>query len=94
VRRRRAAESGHGLGFRQPLIRAVLYDEMPAPVRAAWHRDAGCALPEAAAPGRPGGPADATGGQRPRRRVVLRLQECYMTRVAMVKKPIGSCLLG
>ena len=38
------AESGHGLGFRHPLIRAALYDEMPAPVRAAWHRDAGRAL--------------------------------------------------
>jgi DNA-binding CsgD family transcriptional regulator/tetratricopeptide (TPR) repeat protein len=37
-------ESGHGLGFRHPLIRAALYDEMPAPVRAAWHRDAGRAL--------------------------------------------------
>jgi len=32
------AESGHGLGFRHLLIRAALYDEMPAPVRAAWHR--------------------------------------------------------
>ena len=38
------AESAHGLGFRHPLIRAALYDEMPAPVRAAWHRDAGHAL--------------------------------------------------
>jgi len=27
------AESGNGLEFRQPLIRAALYDEMPAPVR-------------------------------------------------------------
>jgi DNA-binding CsgD family transcriptional regulator len=44
------AESGHGLGFRHPLIRAALYDEMPAPVRAAWHRDAGRALAEADAP--------------------------------------------
>ena len=44
------AESGHGLGFRHPLIRAALYDEMPAPVRAAWHRDAGRALAEAGAP--------------------------------------------
>ncbi|HEX3309130.1 MAG TPA: hypothetical protein VHS32_23010, partial [Streptosporangiaceae bacterium] len=44
------AESGHGLGFRHPLIRAALYDEMPAPVRAAWHRDAGHALAEAGAP--------------------------------------------
>jgi DNA-binding CsgD family transcriptional regulator/tetratricopeptide (TPR) repeat protein len=43
------AESGHGLGFRHPLIRAALYDEMPAPVRAAWHRDAGRALAEAGA---------------------------------------------
>jgi len=44
------AESGHGLGFRHPLIRAALYDEMPASVRAAWHRDMGHALAEAGAP--------------------------------------------
>jgi DNA-binding CsgD family transcriptional regulator len=44
------AESGHGLGFRHPLIRAALYDDMPAPVRAAWHRTAGRALAEAGAP--------------------------------------------
>jgi DNA-binding CsgD family transcriptional regulator len=44
------AESGHGLGFRHPLIRAALYDDMPAAVRAAWHRDAGRALAEAGAP--------------------------------------------
>ncbi len=29
------AESGSGLRFRHPLIRAALYQEMPAPVRAA-----------------------------------------------------------
>ena len=44
------AESGHGLGFRHPLIRAALYDDMPTPVRAAWHRDAGRALAAAGAP--------------------------------------------
>jgi DNA-binding CsgD family transcriptional regulator len=44
------AESGSGLGFRHPLIRAALYDEMPGPVRAAWHRDAGRALAESGAP--------------------------------------------
>jgi tetratricopeptide (TPR) repeat protein len=44
------AESGNGMGFRHPLIRAALYDEMPAPVRAAWHRDAGRALAAAGAP--------------------------------------------
>jgi DNA-binding CsgD family transcriptional regulator/tetratricopeptide (TPR) repeat protein len=44
------AESGNGLGFRHPLIRAALYDEMPASVRAAWHRDAGRALAAAGAP--------------------------------------------
>ncbi len=44
------AESGNGLGFRHPLIRAALYDEMPAPVRAAWHRDAGRALAAAGVP--------------------------------------------
>jgi DNA-binding CsgD family transcriptional regulator/tetratricopeptide (TPR) repeat protein len=43
-------ESGSGLGFRHPLIRAALYDVMPLPVRAAWHRDAGRALAEAGAP--------------------------------------------
>jgi DNA-binding NarL/FixJ family response regulator len=43
-------ESGRGLGFRHQLIREALYDEMPAPVRAAWHRDAGRALAEAGAP--------------------------------------------
>jgi DNA-binding CsgD family transcriptional regulator len=43
------AESGHRLGFRHPLIRAALYEEMPASVRAAWHRDAGRALAEAGA---------------------------------------------
>jgi DNA-binding CsgD family transcriptional regulator/tetratricopeptide (TPR) repeat protein len=44
------AESGNGLGFRHPLIRAALYDEIPVPVRAALHRDAGRALAEAGAP--------------------------------------------
>jgi DNA-binding CsgD family transcriptional regulator/tetratricopeptide (TPR) repeat protein len=43
------AESGHGLGFRHPLIRAALYDDMPTPLRAAWHRDAGRALAESGA---------------------------------------------
>jgi DNA-binding CsgD family transcriptional regulator len=43
-------ESGTGLGFRHPLIRTALYEEIPAPVRAAWHRDAGGALAEAGAP--------------------------------------------
>jgi tetratricopeptide (TPR) repeat protein len=44
------AESGNDLGFRHPLIREALYDEMPASVRAAWHRDAGRALAAAGAP--------------------------------------------
>ncbi len=43
------AESGSGLGFRHPLIRAALYDGVPEPLRAAWHRDAGRALAEAGA---------------------------------------------
>ncbi len=43
------AESGQRLGFRHPLIRAALYEEMPASVRGAWHRDAGRALAEAGA---------------------------------------------
>ena len=44
------AESDGILGFRHPLIRAALYDEMPATVRAAWHRDAAHALADASAP--------------------------------------------
>jgi len=67
------AESGRGLWFRHPLIRAALYEEMPAAVRAAWHRDAGRALAEAGAPadrvarqllravGGPGGASSAAG---------------------------------
>ena len=43
-------ESGNTLGFRHPLIRTALYDEMPAVVRAAWHRDAARALADAGAP--------------------------------------------
>jgi tetratricopeptide (TPR) repeat protein len=64
------AESALCLRFRHPLIRAALYDEMPAPVRAAWHRAAGRALAGAGAPadrvarqllylaGEPGGPPE------------------------------------
>jgi DNA-binding CsgD family transcriptional regulator len=37
-------DAGSGLAFRHPLIREALYAEMPASVRAAWHRDAGHAL--------------------------------------------------
>ena len=64
------AESGGGMAFRHPLIRAALYEEMPAPVRAAWHRDAGRALAEAGAPpdrvarqllGAAGGPGGTAG---------------------------------
>ena len=44
------AESGGSFGFRHPLIRAALYEEMPAAVRAAWHRDAARALAAAGAP--------------------------------------------
>jgi DNA-binding CsgD family transcriptional regulator/tetratricopeptide (TPR) repeat protein len=44
------AESGGSLGFRHPVIRAALYEEMPAAVRAAWHRDAARALAAAGAP--------------------------------------------
>ena len=44
------AESSGGMAFRHPLIRAALYEEMPASVRAAWHRDAGRALAGVGAP--------------------------------------------
>jgi DNA-binding CsgD family transcriptional regulator len=43
-------QAGHDLGFRHPLIRAALYEEMPHSLRAAWHRDAGRALAAADAP--------------------------------------------
>ena len=43
------AELDGSLGFRHPLIRATLYDEMPASVRAAWHRDAARAFAAAGA---------------------------------------------
>ncbi len=43
-------ETGGKLSFRHPLIRAALYDEIPPPVRTAWHRDAARALAEAGAP--------------------------------------------
>jgi DNA-binding CsgD family transcriptional regulator len=43
------AESGGTLGFRHPLIREALYDELPVAVRAAWHRDAARALADAGA---------------------------------------------
>jgi tetratricopeptide (TPR) repeat protein len=67
------AETGSGLGFRHPLIRAALYDQMQAPVRAALHREAGYALWSADAPadkiarqmlratGGPGGPSGPVG---------------------------------
>jgi DNA-binding CsgD family transcriptional regulator len=44
------AEAGNRLEFRHPLIRAALYDEIPVPVRAAWHKEAGRALADAGAP--------------------------------------------
>jgi DNA-binding CsgD family transcriptional regulator len=43
-------ETDGKLSFRHPLIRAALYDEIPSPVRTAWHRDAAHALAEAGAP--------------------------------------------
>jgi DNA-binding CsgD family transcriptional regulator len=42
-------ETGDHLAFRHPLIRAGLYDDLPASVRAAWHRDAARALHSAGA---------------------------------------------
>jgi DNA-binding CsgD family transcriptional regulator len=44
------AESSSGLSFRHPLIRAALYDAMPAALRAEWHRTAAWALAHALAP--------------------------------------------
>ena len=44
------AESGAEMSFRHPLIRSALYDEIPGPVRAAWHEQAGRALAQAGAP--------------------------------------------
>ncbi|MBO0802998.1 MAG: AAA family ATPase [Nocardiopsaceae bacterium] len=44
------AESGSRLRFRHPLIHEALYEEMPAPVRAARHREVGRALVAAEVP--------------------------------------------
>jgi tetratricopeptide (TPR) repeat protein len=44
------AESGERLRFRHPLIHTALYAELPAAVRAAWHREAARALAAAGAP--------------------------------------------
>jgi DNA-binding CsgD family transcriptional regulator len=44
------AEAGGRLEFRHALIRAALCDAMPAPARAAWHRDAAHALLQSGAP--------------------------------------------
>ncbi|MGB3443293.1 MAG: AAA family ATPase [Actinophytocola sp.] len=41
---------GDKLAFRHPLIRAALYDDIAAPLRPAWHRDAARALAEAGVP--------------------------------------------
>jgi tetratricopeptide (TPR) repeat protein len=41
---------GPELAFQHPLIRAALYEEVPAGVRAAWHRDAARRLAEADVP--------------------------------------------
>jgi ATP/maltotriose-dependent transcriptional regulator MalT len=43
-------ESGERLAFRHPLIRDALYDDIPAAVRPAWHRDAAKALAEVGVP--------------------------------------------
>jgi tetratricopeptide (TPR) repeat protein len=43
-------ESGDRLQFRHPLIHAALYEGMPAPVRIAWHREAGRVLAGTGAP--------------------------------------------
>jgi DNA-binding CsgD family transcriptional regulator len=43
------ARGGTSLAFRHPLIREALYAELPAAVRAAWHREAGHALATAGA---------------------------------------------
>ncbi len=44
------AAAGSRLGFRHQLIRSALYEEIPAPVRAAWHAEAARALAKAGAP--------------------------------------------
>ena len=41
---------GDKLAFRHPLIRQALYDDIAAPLRPAWHRDAARALAEAGVP--------------------------------------------
>ena len=43
-------DAGEKLAFRHTLIRAALYDDIAAPVRPAWHRDAAKALADAGVP--------------------------------------------
>ena len=56
------AESGNGLAFRHPLIRAALYDEMPARGARRLAPRRGRALAGGGRAGRPGSPAAAPGG--------------------------------
>jgi DNA-binding CsgD family transcriptional regulator/tetratricopeptide (TPR) repeat protein len=43
-------DAGEKLAFRHPLIHIALYEEIAAPVRSAWHRDAARSLAQAGAP--------------------------------------------
>ena len=43
-------DDGDKLAFRHPLIRSALYNDISAPLRPAWHRDAARALAEAGVP--------------------------------------------
>ena len=52
------------LRFRHPLIHAALYENLPAPVRVAWHREAGRALARGRRSRRPGRAAVAVGRRR------------------------------
>jgi DNA-binding CsgD family transcriptional regulator len=103
------AESGGGMAFRHPLIRQALYEEMPAPVRAAWHRDAGRALAETGAPadrvarqllravGGPGGtaaPMDDWILSWLARTADLLVGQAPQVAAELIREAVGSCTPG
>jgi DNA-binding CsgD family transcriptional regulator len=103
------AASGTNLGFRHPLIRAALYDEIPIPVRAAWHRDAGRALAEAGAQahrvarqllwavdvgGNPNAPVDAWILTWLDGAAELLVGQAPAVAAELLRQAAGSCLVG
>jgi DNA-binding CsgD family transcriptional regulator len=103
------AESGGDMAFRHPLIREALYQEMPAPLRAAWHRDAGRALAEAGVsadrvarqllrvvggPGGAAGPMDEWMLSWLARTADLLVGQAPQVAAALLREAVASCAAG